>query len=450
MKTGRKKAALFAGLFLSLVLLFTPVLALADSGPTVIDGPEALAAFSDAVRAGETYAGRTVTLTADVDMTGQSFTAVGVAADDDFSRVFQGTFDGGGHTITGLTVTAAVGSDGVGLFSALYGATIENLTLDVTVTAGGVRSAGGLAGRSVNASVSRTAVYTVMTADSWPETDAGCLTAGGLIGQADGRSVLDRCAVQGHLGAAGSFTGSVYAGGLIGCLHSGARDGRITNCYATPGLYINDRGVYVGGFLGGAVGDGGETVVQNCYAAAFIPAAGDDLAGGFTGTADESVLFQGAWYDADLAAVLPNGGNAPAAGLNGAPTGQMQSLSFPGVLGGAFGPDSQGVNGGYPVLDWQLPAPEPTAVPEPTATTEPTAVPEPVPGPSSAPTAPPLPAPTGEPEPVPTAAPGVTSMPREHASTAPRTGDGTAPAPWLALLGLSGAVLMVLLRRRRP
>ncbi len=463
MKTGRKKAALFAGLFLCLLLILPPVPARAASAVTVIRTAEDLAAFSQAVGAGETYAGRTVTLAADIDMTGRDFTAVGVWAGDDYSRVFQGVFDGDGHAVTGLTVTAAPGSTAMGFFSGLYNATVKNLTLTVTVAANGAQAAGGLAGRTVNAGLSRVSADVYVTAAAWPAPDNGCLASGGLVGLADGRTAMDRCAVRGHVGAAGSFAGSVYAGGLVGCLRSGGSDGAVTNCYSTAGMYVNDRGVYVGGLLGGALADGGYTVIQNCYGAAGMLISGDDLGGGFAGAADGSLLVQNVWYDADLAADLPNGGNAPLAGLTGAPTAQMQSRSFPDVLGDAFALDSRGENGGYPILAYEVPA-EPTAAPTDTPTPTqtppaPTGEPFPTQGPAPtgvpAPTAPPV-VPTSPPfpsaPPMPTRPP-VTSPPIP-APTAepygPRTGDDTAILPWLALLGLGGTALAWLVRRHMP
>ena len=461
------RAALFAGLFLSFLWMIPLVPARAAQAVpeplTVIGSPEALEAFSQSVRGGQTYQGRTVTLTADIDMAGRVFPAVGVTDGEDFSRVFQGTFDGDGHAIANLTVLAADGSDGAGFFSGLYGASVQDLTLDVTLSANGVAAAGGLAGRTVDAHISRVDMTVRLTAANWPAPRDGILAAGGLVGLAEGRTDADRCAVRGSLGAAGSFAGTVYAGGLAGCVRSGGADGRVTNCYATAGLYVNDRAVYVGGLAGGFVGDGGYSVVQNCYAASSMIIAGDHMAGGFFGAADGSVLAQNTWYDADLAAGLPSGGNAPLAGLTGAGTSQMCSRGFPAVLGDAFAPDSGGVNGGYPILDFQAP-PEPTAAPLPSDTPGPTGTPPaptaPAATPADASPSPPA-APTGTPF-VPTSPPAVTSQPAatsppipKSAPTsppalyAPQTGDRGALVPWLAVLAGCGAALAWMAGRRR-
>ena len=429
MKTGRKKAAGFAGLFLSLLLLLPPVPVRADGPVSAIGTPEDLAAFAESVRAGDAYAGRTVTLTADIDMTGRDFAPIGVWSAGDYSRVFQGVFDGGGHAVTGLAVTVAPESGAAGFFSGLYNAEVKNLTLEAVVAGSGVPFVGGLAGRTVNVSLSRVAARVYVTADAWPAPEEGVLACGGLAGLAEGRTVMDRCAVRGYVGAAGSFDGSVYAGGAIGLLRSDAADGLVTNCYSTAGIYVNDRGVCLGGFFGGALGGGGRTAVQNCYAAADMLIAGDDTAGGFAGAADGSVALRNVWYDADLAAGLPNGGSAQISGLAGAPTARMRSPDFPAVLGNAFALDSRGENGGYPILDFEAPG-----APTPTQTTEPTSAP---PIPTARPTAPPAV----------TSPPIVTPTP---ALFAPRTGDRTVIFLWMALLGLGGAALAWLTRHLRP
>ena len=70
---------------------------------------EALKAFAVAVNGGTSYEGDTVTLSADLDLTGVEWTPIGVGTRSSKSyngNAFKGTFDGGNHTISGLTITS--------------------------------------------------------------------------------------------------------------------------------------------------------------------------------------------------------------------------------------------------------------------------------------------------------------------------------------------------------
>lgn len=104
--------------------------------------------FRNKVNAGASYSGMTVKLTADIDISERAWTPIGAAYRDTTSpnfHVFQGTFDGNGHTISGLTNTgfkiasafkgsnkttpAGYGEYVFGLFGSVYNATIENIVM---------------------------------------------------------------------------------------------------------------------------------------------------------------------------------------------------------------------------------------------------------------------------------------------------------------------------------
>ena len=184
MRIRRIVTGCIAGLILFLILAMLAPAAYGAEGPVVIDGPETLAAFAESVSAGQTYAGRTVVLAADIDMTGRTFAPIGQSMAGDWSAVFQGTFDGQGHAIRGLTVTG--GSGGAGLFSSLYNAVVQNLRLEISVAGQGQVAVGGLAGRMVNATVRNVAVDGNITAGSWAAPEYGVLAAGVIAGQAEG------------------------------------------------------------------------------------------------------------------------------------------------------------------------------------------------------------------------------------------------------------------------
>ncbi len=458
---------------------------------TRIGGPEDLAAFAESVNAGESYAGRTVTLTADISMAGVDFAPVG-RPDRGPDHIFQGTFDGGGHAVTGLALTAGEGAGGVGLFSETYNATVRDLTLQVSA-ANGPGAVGGLVGWMVNGTVKNVLMEAHVTAARLDAPEDGCAAAGIIAGKATGRTVMDRCAARGSVNGAGSFRWAVYVGGFIGYIQGG---GDIANCYTTAGAYANDAGEYVGGFFGGAVSP---PAVRDSYAAAYAIGSAA-TAGAFAGYCSGGAAPFNVWYDGELNGALPAVGSPADSpfgeALRSERTGPMQEAAFPSRLSAAFYPAGPGQNRGYPVLDFEAPAPppatpeptaEPTATPEPTAeptvTPEPTAEPTVTPEPTAEPTATPettaeptvTPGPTTEPTvtPEPTAEPTVTPGPTEApaapavyvyggsggggaapagdggASAGPKTGDSAALLPWAVTMLVCAAALAVLAQRKR-
>ena len=104
--------------------------------------------FRNKVNAGASYSGMTVNLTAAIDISERAWTPIGAVYRRDInakSSVFQGTFDGQGHKITGLTNTgfkiSSVFSGGndttpegykeyvFGLFGSVYNATIKDIVM---------------------------------------------------------------------------------------------------------------------------------------------------------------------------------------------------------------------------------------------------------------------------------------------------------------------------------
>ena len=74
---------------------------------------------------GKSFKGETIKLTCDIDLEDQPWTPISVT--DNFHETFRGTFDGQGHTITGLNVN---GNDVAGLFGYMYSGTIQNVIID--------------------------------------------------------------------------------------------------------------------------------------------------------------------------------------------------------------------------------------------------------------------------------------------------------------------------------
>lgn len=211
----------------------------------------------------DTFAGDTVTLAADLDLSGYNWMPIGLD-----SKPFQGTFDGGNHTIAGLTITGDAHAHS-GLFGYVFtGGTIKNLTLaDVDINSsrsGPETSVGGVVGKVNNGTVENCSVIGSVT---------GFLCVGGVVGYSAG---LDG-AVEGCYAAVDVTGTDSYVGGVVGM-----SDATIENCWATGDVESG------GGSIGGVVGAG--TTVTNCYATGNVvstgPASASNCIGGVAGYGD--------------------------------------------------------------------------------------------------------------------------------------------------------------------
>ena len=191
-----------------------------------------------------------ITLTADIDLTGKDWTPIGTS----FSNKYTGTFDGGGHTIKGLTVTT--NDQFVGLFGSIgYAGTVKNVMMeDVQITSNRSSGfAGGVAGYSdgtiENCSVSGSV--------------SGTVYVGGVVG-AQWNGSITGCS------SSATVKGTVYVGGVAGQTNGGAT---LTACYATGNVIIEiDPVKNISG--GGLVGMNGGKGVRACYATGNVTSTG--------------------------------------------------------------------------------------------------------------------------------------------------------------------------------
>ena len=191
------------------------------------------------------------TLTADIDLTGKDWTPIGT----DYDNSYKGTFDGGGHTITGLTFTT--NDKYAGLFGWLNKAgTVKNVVMEgVQITSNQIYggSIGGVAGYSwgtiENCSVSGSV--------------SGTVYVGGVVGaQIDGS--ITGCS------SSATVKGMVNVGGVAGQTNSSATQ---TACYATGNVIIEiDPVKNISG--GGLVGFNGGNGVLACYATGNVTSTG--------------------------------------------------------------------------------------------------------------------------------------------------------------------------------
>ena len=258
-------------------------------GNYTVTSAEGLKAVADIANNGNL--GINITLTADIDLKGIDWTPIGI----DYNHQYTGTFNGGGHTITGLTVT---GSDQyVGLFGHIgSGGTVKDATLEeVKIESNNDMSAvGGVAGRS----------YRTLENCSVSGSVSGSGIAGGVVGYQSG-GFLTGCSSSATVNAGG------VAGGVAGLTDSGTT---LTACYATGDVTLES--INSGGnFVGGVVGSNTSCTLKACYAWGSVTGSGSGTiyVGGVTGTNDEGTLT--ACYHA-------NGTVSGPAGTTGGVTGR--------------------------------------------------------------------------------------------------------------------------------
>ena len=207
-----------------------------------------------------------ITLDTDIDLTGKDWTPIGT----DYDNSYTGTFDGGGHTITGLTITT--NDEYAGLFGYLgnFGkfGTVKNVVMDgIQITCNHrLGYAGGVAGYSrgiiENCSVSGSVSGTVsvggvvgaqrdgsITGCSSSATVKGTINVGGVAGQTIFGATLTACYATGNVIIEIDRTQNNSGGGLVGF-----NDGiSLLSCYATGNVTSTGSStgyVHIGGFLG--------------------------------------------------------------------------------------------------------------------------------------------------------------------------------------------------------
>ena len=247
-------------------------------------------------------------LTADLDLSGADFPGIGTAA-----HPFTGLFDGQGHTVTGVTVS---GTENVGFFGVIKGATIKNLHLtDVTVT--GEKRTGGLVGYAQ------------------AELDRENLANGKA-------NLIGSCTIS------GTVSGKEQTGGLVGCNEGKTDKDTLLSIASAIDKCTADVTVTGANATGGLVGDSSGTVTKS---AALGSVSGESCTGGFAGYSDGAVKgcyslgnVSGTDYTGSFAGAIAKADTVIGAGrvsVVGTPT-QGYNGGFAGQLGGVLtGPGSQ-------------------------------------------------------------------------------------------------------------
>ena len=253
--------------------------------------------------------GINITLDKDINLTGTTWTPIGI----DNKNQYTGTFNGGNHTISGLTVTGSdqyaglfgyIGKDGtvknvklekvqitsddqyayVGGVAGYSRGNIENCSVSGSVSGNrnsdgtdncvggvvgqqfdgsitgcssstiveGMGGVGGVAGKTANATLTACYATEDVTVERTPTNNT---YAGGVVGS-NFSSTLIACYATGSVTGTGTGTGPIYVGGVTGDNASGT----LTACYHAKETVSGPDGATTGGVTG-----------RNYYATVGIP-----------------------------------------------------------------------------------------------------------------------------------------------------------------------------------
>ena len=288
-----------AGKFYNITLNYNPGYTEVSEGNYTVDNEKGLKNLAKLVNNGETDID--ITLTDDITLTGE-WTPIGTS----ISNAYKGTFDGGGHTISGLTVK---GSDEyAGLFGYIgSGGTVKNVVLeDVQITSDNSSGyAGGVAGDSwgtiencsVSGSVSGTTFAGGVVGSQWGGSITGCnssatvkgvIFAGGIAGETNSGASLTGCYATGDVTVENDGTNNSHAGGVVG--YNGG--GTLTACYATGS--VTGTGTGTGScYVGGVTGDNASGTLTACYHAKGTVSGPDGATGGVAGRNFKGLPYSG-------------------------------------------------------------------------------------------------------------------------------------------------------------
>ena len=248
--------------------------------PWRIENAEQLAYLAQQVNNGTNYRGKHFLLVSDLDLSVKEWTPIGT-----YSNSFWGGFDGGGRTITGMTITGKENKY-VGLFGACYNFTAPSSYIkSVTVKRANISGhsfVGAIAGAGANISDCYSIENTIYA--------SRCV--GGVCGSLIGN-------ISGCYNSS-SVKGNSTAGGIMGSASYEGRDGNgvVQYCYNIGAVTVSQQDSYVGGITGASAN---KYEISNCLNCGKITGNGKNV-GGIAGSTDSNYMnFIGnCYYNSDL------------------------------------------------------------------------------------------------------------------------------------------------------
>lgn len=248
-----------------------------ESDPYQISTADGLKWFRDKVNNAKTSDETKIcaVLKADIDLNNEPWTPIGIGEDTGKEDLpYSGTFDGNGHTISGLNVY--YGDKNGGLFCYVKSATIKNLTVagSVTYSSGDGIAYGGIVGCADSSTIENCTNRCTVT---------GGWYAGGIVGWA-ANTTITGCANFGNI----SISGSNCVGGICGYLSSYDSDETSTNFSTTRDCYNvgSISGIYAGGIAGRSYNGDNSAYpnrIANCYNMGKVTTTASGCAGEILG-----------------------------------------------------------------------------------------------------------------------------------------------------------------------
>ena len=271
-------------------------------------------------------------LTQNINYNGKVRTSIGIYDYSDDDSGYNGTFDGRGFAVIGI-----IGEGGFAECIGPNGA-IKNLNVNVNVTGNG--NIGGIADTSkglvenclVNGSLTNSSNYA---------------STGGIVGRAMTGNTVRGCVNNASINnVTDSFASTLSTGGIVGYTY-----GVVENCYNTGAVSAKPEKTTnkgIGGIAGQIHASGAITNAYNIGSVTGPEAGIGSIVGVYKGSLENAYTLEG---------VCPNfycenqTGSEP--DCHSLSSEQMRSVDFVTALGGSFNMDTEGINNGYPVIDWQ-------------------------------------------------------------------------------------------------
>lgn len=264
----------------------------ADETEFELADAETLAGLSVLVANGNDFTGKTIKLTADIDLGENLWQPIGTQ----ISLSFSGDFDGNGHTISNLLVN--IDQDFAGLFGSVKSSQITNFKINKAKVHGKSTVGAAVANLSTNSNLT---LVQVSQAEVQCESGFYGGIAGGLVGGLLTNSNVKWC----------SYSGNVYGGDQIGGLVGTAWDKTMIEESYSEGLVAGDN--IVGGLVGYTTFNfppipGRENTVKNCYSRANVTATGMN-AGGLYGFPETNGIILNTYSTGSVSASENQGGS---------------------------------------------------------------------------------------------------------------------------------------------
>lgn len=279
----------------------------------------------------------------------------------DSAKRYAGTFDGGGHTVSGLYI-ATSGIKNTGMFGyAKKDSKISNLTLSDSKISGTGNYTGGIAGEAYdmeNCHVTDTvtvsgAAYVGGVSGYQDGTITQCSSAavvvatGSYVGGVTGYVQSKATTAMTECFNTGSVTGNSAVGGLTGNLYNG---GTISACYNTGAVTARAAA----GTAGGLVGNFRYGKIENTYHSGTITAVNvGSVAGKLEWSGGQKTLEKVYVLSGSMETVGSPGDCTIQNGAAVSKTAEELKALTPAELGDKFTADTGAVNDGYPILKWQ-------------------------------------------------------------------------------------------------